>query len=153
MYKEAYEIYFATLDEIEAHLANSKFLCGDVFTEADLRLFPTMYRHDPIYHSRMKLNYKFISDYPNLWRWLSDVYTFPGVAEASPLDHMKQGYFGRTGNSTVPLANGDDYLERLRDRNFGLRQAHGRELAESASKGASPEELVALAQKLAQASQ
>jgi len=47
------------------------FLTGSNFTEADLRLFPTLYRHDPIYFIRMKLNGARILDYPNLWRIVS----------------------------------------------------------------------------------
>ena len=32
---------FATMDKVEAHLAQSRYLCGDRFTEADVRMFPT----------------------------------------------------------------------------------------------------------------
>ena len=33
---------FATMDKIEAHLQISRYLCGDRFSEADLRMFPTL---------------------------------------------------------------------------------------------------------------
>ena len=149
VYKAAYEGYFEALETLDAALETTRFLCGEDPTEADLRLFPTLFRHDPVYHNRMKLNHKFISDYPNLWRWLCDFYALPGVAEASPLEHMKQGYFGRTGNGTVPLANGADYIARLADRNFGARQVLARNLADQAGGGASAGDLLALAQQLA----
>ncbi len=105
VYAAAFEAYFDTLTMLEARLAsdNRPFLTGDNFTEADLRLFPTLYRHDPVYHLRMKLNGAKILDYPHLWRWLCRVYALPGVAQSNSLTHCRQGYFGRSWNNTIPL--------------------------------------------------
>lgn len=104
VYATAFKSYFNTLSELEATLSDERqFLTGDKFTEADLRLFPTLYRHDPVYYVRMKLNGAKILDYPNLWRWLCRVYAIPGVAQSNALDHCKQGYFGRSWNNVVPL--------------------------------------------------
>lgn len=104
IYAAAFTAYFARLSALDQSLADGRlFLCGAQFTEADLRLFPTLYRHDPIYYIRMKLNASRILDHPFLWRWLCRVYAMPGVAEASTMTHCKQGYFGRSGNGTVPL--------------------------------------------------
>lgn len=104
VYAHAFKNYFGTLDTLEKRLADSRpFLTGDTFTEADLRLFPTLYRHDPVYYVRMKLNGARILDYPHLWRWLCRVYALPGVAASNSLIHCRQGYFGRTWNNVVPL--------------------------------------------------
>jgi putative glutathione S-transferase len=105
IYAAAFAAYFETLGALEASLAsdNRPFLTGDTFTEADLRLFPTLYRHDPVYYVRMKLNGARILDYPHLWRWLCRVYALPGVAESNSLIHCRQGYFGRSWNNVVPL--------------------------------------------------
>ena len=105
IYAAAFTTYFDTLEKLEARLAanDRPFLTGDVFTEADLRLFPTLYRHDPIYYVRMKLNGAKILDYPHLWRWLCRVYALPGVADSNSLIHCRQGYFGRSWNNVVPL--------------------------------------------------
>lgn len=105
VYATAYETYFDTLLQLDARLAadGRPFLTGDKFTEADLRLFPTLYRHDPVYYIRMKLNGAKILDFPNLWRWLCRVYAIPGVVQSNSLDHCKQGYFGRSWNNVVPL--------------------------------------------------
>ena len=105
IYAAAFTRYFETLDALEARLAadGRPFLTGDRFTEADLRLFPTLYRHDPVYYVRMKLNGARILDYPHLWRWLCRVYALPGVAESNSLVHCRQGYFGRSWNNVVPL--------------------------------------------------
>lgn len=105
IYAAAFTAYFDTLAELEARLSadDRPFLTGNEFTEADLRLFPTLYRHDPVYYVRMKLNGARILDYPHLWRWLCRVYALPGVAESNSLIHCRQGYFGRSWNNVVPL--------------------------------------------------
>ncbi len=105
VYAAAFENYFAMLSELEAQLASDgrPFLTGDKFTESDLRLFPTLYRHDPVYFLRMKLNGARIVDYPHLWRWLCRVYALHGVQKSNSLDHCRQGYFGRSWNNVVPL--------------------------------------------------
>ncbi|MCF2872596.1 glutathione S-transferase C-terminal domain-containing protein [Octadecabacter sp. G9-8] len=105
IYAAAFTAYFDTLSKLENLLAsdNRPFLTGDTFTEADLRLFPTLYRHDPVYYVRMKLNGARILDYPHLWRWVCRVYALPGVADSNSLIHCRQGYFGRSWNNVVPL--------------------------------------------------
>lgn len=105
VYARAYRSYFDTLDALEARLAadDRPFLAGDRFTEADLRLFPTLYRHDPVYYVRMKLNGARILDFPHLWHWLCRVYALAGVADSNSLDHCRQGYFGRSWNKVVPI--------------------------------------------------
>ncbi len=104
VYAKAFDAYFDTLSELETRLSDGRpFLTGDAVTEADLRLFPTLYRHDPVYYIRMKLNAARILDYPHLWRWLCRMYAVDGVAEASSLIHCRQGYFGRSWNGVVPL--------------------------------------------------
>ncbi len=104
VYEAAFDTYFAALAELETLLASDgrPFLSGDSFTEADLRLHPTLFRHDPVYHVRMKLNGARILDYPHLWRWLCRVYALPGVAGSNSLTHCKQGYFGRSWNNVIP---------------------------------------------------
>ncbi|MEM6467356.1 MAG: glutathione S-transferase C-terminal domain-containing protein [Pseudomonadota bacterium] len=104
VYSQAFERYFEALATLEILLSDGRpFLTGETFTEADLRLFPTLYRHDPVYYLRMKLNGAKILDYPHLWRWLCRVYDLPGVAHSGSLVHCRQGYFGRSWNGVVPL--------------------------------------------------
>jgi putative glutathione S-transferase len=104
VYEEAFTTYFETLDQLEDLLSDGRrFLTGEAFTEADLRLFPTLYRHDPVYYVRMKLNGARILDYPQLWRWLCRVHALPGVIGSGSLVHCRQGYFGRSWNGVVPL--------------------------------------------------
>lgn len=104
VYAAAFKAYFDTLANLETRLSDNRpFLTGDTFSEADLRLFPTLYRHDPVYYVRMKLNGAKILDYKHLWRWLCRTYALPGVAESGSLIHCRQGYFGRSWNAVIPL--------------------------------------------------
>ncbi len=104
IYQKAFLAYFNSLAELNNRLSDGRsFLTGEIFTEADLRLFPTIYRHDPIYYIRMKLNGAKITNFPNLWKWLCRVYAIPGVSSSSSLDHCRQGYFGRSWNNIIPI--------------------------------------------------
>jgi len=103
VYAAAFDAYFRSLEALDMRLSDGRpFLTGEAYTEADLRLFPTLYRHDPVYYVRMKLNGARIIDYPHLWRWLCRVYALPGIADAGSLVHCRQGYFGRSWNGVVP---------------------------------------------------
>eukprot|EP00794_Sanderia_malayensis_P003089 gene3089-3555_t len=112
VYETAFDAYFAALERLDSMLAGNKFICGSQITLTDVRLFPTIFRHDPVYYMRMKLNQKYIKELPNLWRWLCDMYVYPGVKEECPLDQMKQGYFGNTWNKVIPKGP-VGYLESL----------------------------------------
>lgn len=105
VYATAFSNYFEMLAALEKRLAadDRPFLTGNTFTEADLRLFPTLFRHDPVYYVRMKLNGARILDFPCLWRWLCRVYAMPGARDSNSLIHCRQGYFGRSWNNVVAL--------------------------------------------------
>ena len=90
--KAAWEV-FETLDKIDAHLADHDWLCGDQFTEADLRLFPTLARFDVAYHYAFRCNLRKISDYAHLWPYARRIYHMPGVAGTVRFDIYKRGYF------------------------------------------------------------
>jgi len=91
-YEEAFEELFAALDRWEGVLAGQRFLCGDVVTEADLCLFTTLLRFDPVYYGHFKCNLRRIRDYPQLGNYLRDLYQLPGVAATCRIDHIKQHY-------------------------------------------------------------
>ncbi|WP_108814433.1 glutathione S-transferase family protein [Loktanella sp. Alg231-35] len=92
-YEKAAHQVFETLDRIDAHLADHPWLCGNQFTEADLRLFPTLARFDVAYHYAFRCNLKKLSDYVNLWPYAKRIYAMPGVSETVRFDIYKQGYF------------------------------------------------------------
>lgn len=84
---------FAALDRYEAILEKQRYLCGDTLTEADVFLFTTLFRFDPVYYVHFKCNVKRIEDYPALSAFLRDIYQTDGVAETCNLDHVKEHYY------------------------------------------------------------
>jgi glutathionyl-hydroquinone reductase len=93
-YEEAFEKLFAGLDELERRLGRKRWLVGDRFTEADLRLFPTLVRFDTVYYGLFKCNRRRLADYPNLWNYTREIYQMPGVAETVDIVKIKLGYYG-----------------------------------------------------------
>jgi glutathionyl-hydroquinone reductase len=106
-YEEAFVKLFETLDALERHLAEHRYLTGDRLTEADWRLFTTLVRFDPVYVGHFKCNLRRIADYPNLSRYLHTLYQVPGVSDTVDMRHIKGHYYQshRTINPTgvVPL--------------------------------------------------
>ncbi|WP_336360798.1 glutathione S-transferase family protein [Haladaptatus sp. ZSTT2] len=92
-YEDAVTDLFAALDHWEDVLADQRYLAGDKLTEADICLFTTLVRFDPVYVNHFRCNLRRIVDYPNLWNYLKDLYQTPGVAETVNLAHIKEHYF------------------------------------------------------------
>ena len=92
-YEEAVRDVFEALDRFDVLLGTRRFLCGDVLTEADVAMFTTLYRFDPVYVGHFKCNLRRIADYPNLSGYLRDVYQAPGVAGTCNLAHVKAHYY------------------------------------------------------------
>lgn len=92
-YESAVTELFEHLDRWESVLGSQRYLCGNQLTEADVCLFTTLLRFDPVYHGHFKCNLRRIIDYPNLWNYLKDVYQYPGIQETCNLDHIKRHYY------------------------------------------------------------
>jgi putative glutathione S-transferase len=84
---------FETLDWLEDRLSRSRFLCGDMLTEADIRVFTTLVRFDAVYHGHFKCNVRRIVDYKHLSAYTRDVFQVQGVAETVDLGHIKRHYY------------------------------------------------------------
>ncbi|MDA8793135.1 glutathione S-transferase family protein [Bacteriovoracaceae bacterium] len=92
-YENAVNSLFSTLDEIENILENNQFLTGDMITEADLRLIPTLLRFDIVYVTHFKCNKKRIKDYKNLSKYLQSFYNLPEIKNTTNLKHIKRHYY------------------------------------------------------------
>jgi putative glutathione S-transferase len=79
-YEAAYDGVFEVLDQLEARLSTHKYLLGERQTEADWRLFPTLVRFDVSYFSLFRCNRQRIADFPNLSRYMKELYRTPGIA-------------------------------------------------------------------------
>jgi putative glutathione S-transferase len=92
-YEKAVGDLFATLEVLERHLGNSRYLCGERITEADWRLFTTLARFDAVYHYHFKCNLRRLRDYANLWPYARELYQVPGVAATVDMWHIKEHYY------------------------------------------------------------
>lgn len=114
-YEEAVVPLFETLDWLEERLGKSRYLAGDQLTEADIRLFTTLVRFDPVYVGHFKTNLRRLIDYPNLWAYTREIYQLPGVAETVNFDHIKRHYYESHGTinpaGVVPLGPVLDFNE------------------------------------------
>jgi len=91
-YERAYARLFSRLDELEARLSTRRYLVGDTITEADVRLFTTLVRFDPVYHGHFKCNRQKLSELPALWAYARDLFTTPGFGDTIDFDHIKRHY-------------------------------------------------------------
>jgi glutathionyl-hydroquinone reductase len=114
-YEQSARELFEALDRLNSLLEKKRFLCGDAFTEADIRLFTTLVRFDPVYHTHFKCNLKSIAcSYPCLLRFMRDVYHFqyPKIADTIHMEHTKKHYYRShikiNPTQIVPLNNGPD---------------------------------------------
>ncbi|CAH2602203.1 glutathionyl-hydroquinone reductase YqjG [Rhodovastum atsumiense] len=92
-YEEAVRPLFETLDWLEQHLAQRRYLCGERQTEADWRLFTTLLRFDAVYVGHFKCNIRRLADYPNLWSYTRELYQTPGIRETVDFVHIKGHYY------------------------------------------------------------
>ncbi len=92
-YEEAYDSLFAALDTLEERLSGQRYLVGDIQTEADWRLFPTLARFDVAYFSIFKCNRQRLSSFKNLWRFTRDLYATPKIAATVKPRLYVQNYY------------------------------------------------------------
>lgn len=92
-YEAAFDRLFTALDQVEADLGTRPYLVGDTPTEADWRLFTTLARFDAVYVGHFKCNRNRLEDFPNLSRYLRELYLVPGIAQTVNIDHIKRHYY------------------------------------------------------------
>lgn len=97
-YEKAVTTLFTSLDRIETHLSKqqstSPYFFGNSVTEADIRLFTTIIRFDPVYVQHFKCNLHDIrSGFPNIHRWVRGLYwDVPAFGETTDFEHIKKHY-------------------------------------------------------------
>lgn len=101
-YDEAQRDLEAGLAAVEALLAEHRFLCGERFTDADLRLFPTVVRYDAVYCAFFRCTRRRIaSDFPHIHAWMRDVWLLPAgpgtlqVKDTYGVDAARRSYYGQ----------------------------------------------------------
>ncbi|UJR63191.1 glutathione S-transferase family protein [Dickeya zeae] len=96
-YDESVGLVFSALERLETLLDRQRYLTGERLTEADIRLWTTLIRFDPVYHTHFKCDKRRISDYPNLYSYLRDIYQLPGITETVNLEHIRHHYYRSHG--------------------------------------------------------
>ncbi|EMA30157.1 glutathione S-transferase family protein, partial [Halobiforma nitratireducens] len=118
-YDDAVDDLFSALDHWDDVLADQRYLAGDRLTEADIAMFTTLIRFDPVYHTHFMCNVQYVREYDTLWPYLRDLYQTPGVAKTVDMDHIKEHYY-RTHPDVNPhriVARGPELaLEASHDR-------------------------------------
>lgn len=111
-YDQAVADVHAGLARVEEILRESRWLVANTFTEADIRLFTTLVRFDPVYHTHFKCNTRRIQDSPPLLGFLRDMAQVPGVMDTIAMDHIKRHYYlthhALNPGGIVPASDGPD---------------------------------------------
>jgi putative glutathione S-transferase len=92
-YDSAYDRLFVALDWLTDRLRDQRYLVGDTITEADIRLFTTLARFDPVYHGHFKCNRSKLSEMPVLWAYARDLFQTPGFGDTTDFVQIKQHYY------------------------------------------------------------
>jgi putative glutathione S-transferase len=92
-YEKAYDRLFTALDWLNDRLADQRYLVGDTITEADVRLFTTLARFDPVYHGHFKCNRQKLSEMPVLWAYARDLFQTPGFGDTTDFSQIKKHYY------------------------------------------------------------
>ena len=92
-YDKAYDRLFTALDWLSDRLSTQRYLVGDTITEADVRLFTTLARFDPVYHGHFKCNRQKLDEMPVLWAYARDLFQTPGFGDTIDFVQIKQHYY------------------------------------------------------------
>ena len=92
-YEEAYDRLWTAMDWLEERLTDRRYLMGDRITEADVRLFTTLARFDPVYHGHFKCNRNRLTEMPALWGYARDLFQTPGFGDTIDFDQIKAHYY------------------------------------------------------------
>lgn len=112
-YDEAVERLFRHLDHWEGILADQKWMCGDRFTAADICMFTTLLRFDPVYYVHFKTSTRRVVDYPNLWNYTKSIVQMPGIAKTINMDHIRRHYY-----QSHPMVNPKGFVAAMPDVDY-----------------------------------
>jgi glutathionyl-hydroquinone reductase len=97
-YETAFRELFESLDWLEERLQSQRYLLGNLVTEADWRLFPTLVRFDAVYYGHFKCNLRHVYEYPALWGYTREIHQMPGIAATVSIEEYKTHYYGSHRN-------------------------------------------------------
>src|SRR5210317_791692 len=110
-YDEAIETLFSGLDKLDHILSKQRYLIGNIITESDWRLLPTLLRFDSVYNGHFKCNKRKLKEYDNLFNYAKELYQFPGISDTYDDKYSKEHYYGshETINPSGVIAHGPEF--------------------------------------------
>jgi putative glutathione S-transferase len=138
-YSRAYARLWAAMDWLEDRLSSQRYLVGDTITEADVRLFTTLARFDPVYHGHFKCNRNKLAEMPALWGYARDLFQTPGFGDTIDFVQIKQHYYivHEDINPTGIVPDGPDLSNWLTPH--GREELGGRPFGDGTPPGPPPE--------------
>jgi putative glutathione S-transferase len=80
-------------DRVDEILQKQRYIAGNQFTEADIRLFVTLLRFDEVYYVYFKTNTRSVAATPSILNYCREIYQLPGVAETVNMEQIKAHYY------------------------------------------------------------
>lgn len=94
VYEYHYRLHWLTMDKLNARLTANKYLCGDVMTLSDIRLFVTLIRYDVVYYAHFKGSRNMVKEMDGLYRFTEAMMSHETVRSTVNLDHVVRHYYG-----------------------------------------------------------
>jgi len=106
-----------SFDELERILQKQRYIAGDEFTEADIRLFVTLLRFDEVYVVYFKTNTRSVAQSPAILNYCRMIYQMPGVKETVDMEQIKTHYFCSHPelNHYSVIPKGNDFIKLLEE--------------------------------------
>jgi glutathionyl-hydroquinone reductase len=82
-----------SFDRVEQTLQKQRYITGNQFTEADVRLFVTLLRFDEVYIVYFKCNTRSVEHSDAILNYCREIYQMPGVKETVNMEQIKTHYF------------------------------------------------------------
>jgi len=95
--QEAYDLAIQELtesfDRIGNILQTQRYIAGDKFTEADIRLFATLLRFDEVYTVYFKTNTRSVAHTESILNYCREIYQMPGIQDTVSMEQIKTHYY------------------------------------------------------------
>jgi putative glutathione S-transferase len=116
-YNQAIEELTVSFDRVEEVLSKQRFIAGDRFTLADIRLFVTLLRFDEVYVVYFKTNTRSVANSPAILNYCREIYQMSGMKGTVNMDQIKLHYFASHPdlNKWSIIPKGANFEEKLKE--------------------------------------
>jgi putative glutathione S-transferase len=114
-YSTAIDELTESFDRVEEILSRQRYISGDTFTLADIRLFVTLLRFDEVYVVYFKTNTRSTATSPAILNYLREIYQMPHVKDTVNMEQIKMHYFASHPdlNRWSIIPKGPDFVKML----------------------------------------